>query len=305
MLMKCLDASYVALQNVLSNQSTLVSNLDDIKRQLARAYHDQFDSSSKKKAANPPNPEDILDIGRIMSMRDAAQEYITSTSRALKELAQRIESRDTPQPRPRSQREPQRPAMPEYPAPSSPAHARRYPFEEEKPDMPPRPAPQRPARQQQQPPPAPPPQPQEPKSSPPPLPLHPSSPTDNPSAPNPVACASVAGTPGNYCTGALRLQHDPTLTIRDILRIPTSSPSADPAAPLICKYCNLQLGDPSFRDAVFQGQGRGTAMAKQHMLACASLWDRRAMFKCMVCTAENMDSEFSGMEDFKAHLKAH
>ena len=77
------------------------------------------------------------------------------------------------------------------------------------------------------------------------------------------------------------------------------------STPLICKHCNLELGNQEFRDAVFEGQKKGTMIAKQHMLACASIWDRKAMFKCLVCSTEDRDSEFRDIEDFKAHLKAH
>lgn len=118
--------------------------------------------------------------------------------------------------------------------------------------------------------------------------------------PNPIAVASVGDYPGVYCDGALRLQRDSSLTIRDILR-----ESKDTNAPLLCRYCNLCLGDDGFRDAILQGQRKGTALAKQHIMACASVYDRRAMFKCLLCSAEEMDSEFRDMEDFKAHLKCH
>jgi hypothetical protein len=110
----------------------------------------------------------------------------------------------------------------------------------------------------------------------------------------------VSTSPGSYCTGALRLQRDPTLTIRDIMR-----ESANPSNLLICKHCNLELGDREFREAVLGGQKKGTMIAKQHMLACASIWDRKAMFKCLICSSEDLDAEFRDIEDFKAHLKAH
>lgn len=281
------STSYAALQNVIKKQKGLLENLEEIKRQLARAYHDQFTSSKSKNTSI--DPDTILDLEKMMNMRDAAQDHITSTSRALKELARRIEVRDTSQSqqRPRSQQQQQPPPVFQAPYRSAP-----QPEFESLPDMPPRPAPQRPVRQPVT-------QPQ----SVPPSPMKPTSPTpnSNPNPPNPIALHSVGPNPGKYCPGALRLQRDNSLTIRDILR----DAGGDTSAPLTCRYCNLKLGDDDFRDAVMQGQRKGTAIAKQHMMAYASLWDRKAMFKCFLCVNEEADSEFRDVEDFKAHLKCH
>lgn len=270
-----------------------------------------------------------------MSMRDLAQEHITSTSRSLKELTRRIEAREAPPPQPQARpRSQQQPTNPLFQNPVSPTGTRGYRPEEAAPDMPPRPPPARPQR-------APPiPQPQlqpqdrrpvgypapsyqntntntntssnsNPNPNPTPKPnsnpnSRPSSPTDNRPPPNPIALPCVGDKPGTYCIGATRLQRDATLTIRDILR-PSNAPSAPSAepntTPLYCKYCLLQLSDESAIQAL--STRASTAIAKQHITACKSVWERKAMFKCLECAKEEADSEFRDVEDFKAHLKLH
>lgn len=106
-------------------------------------------------------------------------------------------------------------------------------------------------------------------------------PKRSPAPPSSLLCTQ----PRDYCTGSLRLQLDRKLTIQDIL--------SDDGC--VCKYCNLELG-----------LGRGdTEAARQHVLACASLMERKAMFRCLVCSKQNRDAEFRRVKEFLGHLEGH
>jgi hypothetical protein len=108
--------------------------------------------------------------------------------------------------------------------------------------------------------------------------------------------------PGTYCLGALRLQHDKNLTLHDIVDQSDSLVSTT-ATLLICRYCNLEL-DTSLWDGIFSEEAQ-TAIVRQHVQACASLFDRKAMFKCMACEKEDTDAEFRTAGEFVEHLEVH
>jgi hypothetical protein len=65
---------------------TLVLNLEDTKRQF-----NEFNPRRRKPVPVPP-PGPILDIDIIMSLRETVLDHANSASRALKELAKRIEA---------------------------------------------------------------------------------------------------------------------------------------------------------------------------------------------------------------------
>jgi hypothetical protein len=110
----------------------------------------------------------------------------------------------------------------------------------------------------------------------------------------------VSAQPGTFCTGALRLQRNATLTIHDIVR---NNPLSPTDTRLICRHCNLQIGDSRDRQIVYSATEKQTEIARSHILAFASLIDRKAMFRCRVCCLDEIDAEFREMKELIAHLR--
>ena len=114
---------------------------------------------------------------------------------------------------------------------------------------------------------------------------------------------NVSTHPGTYCTGALRLQRDKNLNLHDIVNENFRSLSTILGS-VTCRYCNLEL-DTSLWQKLFSSEQHRNEVASQHILACASLVDRRAMFRCYVCGLNGLDAEFKEVGEFEVHLKAH
>jgi hypothetical protein len=115
----------------------------------------------------------------------------------------------------------------------------------------------------------------------------------------------ISNKPGTYCTGALRLQQNPALRIKDILLLDSlQTTSTQP----VCKYCNLELDIYPWDDKSMAEHWQDcTEAASQHILMCASLVDRKAMFRCLACESQQypVDAEFRGAKEFMIHRRTH
>jgi hypothetical protein len=133
----------------------------------------------------------------------------------------------------------------------------------------------------------------------------------------PTSKSLISNKPGTYCPGALRLQHgtlrDETLTLDDIVQKGTKSSGSS-----TCRYCNLELDlelpkdyfvsrsseDPEEEELVSE-EDRGLTrllFTSQHILASASLRNRKAMFRCLTCGRNKKDAEFRTLEEFVEHI---
>jgi len=127
----------------------------------------------------------------------------------------------------------------------------------------------------------------------------------------------VPNKPGTYCSGALRLQwcleHNETATPQDTI---VTTPGASQKT--ICKYCNLEL-DLELPHEYFvakSGSDEENSMSEddksqtrllffsQHIIACASLRNRKAMFRCWPCERSEEDAEFRTLENLVEHYGA-
>jgi hypothetical protein len=108
--------------------------------------------------------------------------------------------------------------------------------------------------------------------------------------------------PGDYCLGALRLQRDKSLTVRDLIDENDCSASTT-AILFICKYCSLEL-DTSLWEGIVSEEGQ-SVIARQHVQARASLFDSKAMFKCFACEGTENNPELRTAVEFMEHLEIH
>jgi hypothetical protein len=108
--------------------------------------------------------------------------------------------------------------------------------------------------------------------------------------------------PGDYCLGALRLQRDKSLTVRDLVD-ENDCPVSTTTTLFICKYCSLELDTGLWEDIVSE-EGQ-SVIAGQHVQARASLFDSKAMFKCFACEGTENNSELRTAVEFMEHLEIH
>jgi hypothetical protein len=108
--------------------------------------------------------------------------------------------------------------------------------------------------------------------------------------------------PGDYCLGALRLQRDKSLTVRDLIDKNDCSVSATVTL-FICKYCSLEL-DTSQWEGIVSEEGQ-SVIARQHVQVRASLFDSKAMFKCFACEGAENNPELRTAVEFMEHLEIH
>jgi hypothetical protein len=108
--------------------------------------------------------------------------------------------------------------------------------------------------------------------------------------------------PGDYCLGALRLQRDKSLTVRDLID-KNDCPVSATATLFICKYCSLEL-DTSLWEGIVSEEGQSD-IAGQHVQARASLFDSKAMFKCFACKGNENTPELRTAVEFMEHLEIH
>jgi hypothetical protein len=274
---------------------TLILNLEDIKRQ----FNEQFNPRRRKPVPVPP-PGPVLDIDTIMSLRETVLDHANSASRTLKELAKRIEAMKAGRHQMGSSPSFQPSASFQSPSPvqSSPSPQPSQQFKSSSANN--SFGPELPAR---------------PKRSPQPvISSNSASPTreerlHGPEAINKpnntaVPLTWVSTQPGRYCTGALRLQRNKQLSIRDIVYENKGLISRTDTR-LLCKHCNLEIGDAHLWNTMLSGEQERTEIAQQHILACASLTDRKAMFRCLLCCQDDLDAEFRSADDFRQHLKSH
>jgi hypothetical protein len=112
----------------------------------------------------------------------------------------------------------------------------------------------------------------------------------------------VARKPGDYCLGALRLQRDKSLTVRDLVD-EKDCPVSTTATLFICKYCSLEL-DTSLWNGIVSEEGQ-SVIAGQHVQARVSLLDSKAMFKCFACEGTENNPELRTAVEFMEHLEIH
>jgi hypothetical protein len=112
----------------------------------------------------------------------------------------------------------------------------------------------------------------------------------------------ISRKPGDYCLGALRLQRDKSLTVRDLID-KNDCPVSGTATLFICKYCSLEL-DASLWEGIVSEEGQ-SVIAGQHVQARASLFDSKAMFKCFACEGTENNPELRTAVEFMEHLEIH
>jgi len=283
----------------------------------------------------------------MVTITDSVLDHINSTSAALTNLTRRIEAKENSRlgqnmPSPSGSSFKSSPSVQSPPSPQSSFTSRTQPSTHESPQLrtPERPAPPAekdytpnpplPTRPHPPPPAYEPPRPQAPQRPPPPVQIErmpeaslptrnpapvltkassqhqrePSAPTNETSAPQPPL-SLISNKPGTYCTGALRLQQNSSLTIADILlpdQLHTTSTTP------ICKYCNLELDIyPWDVSSMAEHRQDCTEVVSQHILMCASLVDRKAMFRCLGCErgVVRVDAEFRGAKELGLHLRRH
>jgi hypothetical protein len=261
-----------ALRVVVENQMTLILNLEDIKRQL----NEQF--NPKRKPVPVPPPGTVLDIDTIMVLRETVLDHANSASRALKELARRIETMKAGRHKMGSSPSFQSSSSFQSPPPvqSSPSPQSSQQFKSSSANNSFRP--EIPARSKRSPQPV--------------ISSNFASPTKEERLHRPEAINKPINTtvpltwvstqPGRFCAGALRLQRNKHLSIRDIVHENNSSVSRTDIR-LLCKHCNLEIYDVNLWNTMLSGEQERTEIAQQHILTYASLNDRRAMLQCLLC----------------------
>jgi hypothetical protein len=291
-------------------------------------------------------PESILDIHTMVTITESVFDHINSTSAALINLAQRIEAKDNARLSPNkaspSSSSSKSSSSMHYPPSPQPSFASKSPpsvYESPKMRNPEKSVPASefeftvnpplPARPQHPPPAYESPRPKVPERPPTPAPTEwtpePSLPTRHPDPPaitrtkpqrpsetplstndatTPPPLGLISNKPGTYCSGALRLQQNPTLRINDILlKDSLHTTSTQP----VCKYCNLELDIyPWDIKSMAERWQDCTEAASQHILMCASLVDRKAMFRCLACERrKHVNAEFRSAREFVDHRRTH
>jgi hypothetical protein len=106
------------------------------------------------------------------------------------------------------------------------------------------------------------------------------------------------------------------MTLEDIVQKRTNSSRSS-----ICRYCNLELDlelpkeyfvarsseeleEGEEEELVSEEDKELTRLlfTSQHILACASLRDRKAMFRCWACGRNEEDAEFRTLGEFVEHM---
>jgi len=314
--------------SIVESQNLLISNFEGIRTRLTYALNYQGTQSSSR--GNNPTPENILHLNVMIRFNDEVLNQISATSKAVTDLVKRVQHTVTVKESskassaesisPKASRSAQSPGNwgNLSSQPSSPSsYTIKGPLGLETPilDNYESPKPALPKRRQ-----VPPPEPpiSAPISStrtqsqyitsdnssdaPPPVLVK-----QNPTIPQytgpPPPLQNVSTHPGTYCTSALRLQRDKNLNLYDIVNENFRSLSTILGS-VTCRYCNLEL-DTSLRQKLFSSEQHRNEVAGQHILACASLVDRRAMFRCNVCGLDGLDAEFKEVGEFEVHLETH
>lgn len=318
----------------MESQMNLMDNLVNISHQLAAAT----EPAPRDGPRRTPNPERVLDIDTIWSLVDSVKTQRENTTEALQALAKRV-SDMTPPPRSQNRQGPPLPgsfpsgqqyAYPQTPvadpggrSPSlknndiSPQPALRL-RSEQVPPQPPRPAQsvvdlspsfspplqqstsrtrRRPGEKQAEM------QMERPVNAPVERPIERAvqhGPNDPRVTPIPPSTQNISYEAGKYCVGAIRLQQNPQLSIADIVRHDIST-SPGIKAHSICKHCNLEL-DTSLPGEMLPAEEKRNFMAMQHIMACASLMDSKAMFRCLACEKKERDAEFRGVGELWGHM---
>ncbi|OCL01393.1 hypothetical protein AOQ84DRAFT_383787 [Glonium stellatum] len=106
--------------------------------------------------------------------------------------------------------------------------------------------------------------------------------------------------PRNFCYGALLLQADKEKSIEDIA---ICRPSLREWG-FICRHCNLSVGSyralRAFEDDISPSR---ELLARSHLIACVSLQERAAFYKCLACFERGKEVDFRSAAGYERHIE--